>query len=132
MIMQNQYELYDRIVAATYTNIFIESDNKKFIILDDYNKNYISKVFFEVAKSVSAFTNKKIMIKTNFFNYLLLKLGKSRKQICWYKKEEGIPIPVQDIGNFESKEFHVEPSIFKEIYQAYYSKEGIYYGKNVH
>ncbi len=28
MIMQNQYELYDRIVAATYTNIFIESDNK--------------------------------------------------------------------------------------------------------
>jgi len=132
MIMQNQYELYDRIVAATYTNIFIESDNKKFIILDDYNKNYISKVFFEVAKSVSAFTNKKIMIKTNLFNYLLLKLGKSRKQICWYKKEAGTPIPVQDIGNFESKEFHVEPSIFKEIYQAYYSKEGIYYGKNVH
>lgn len=132
MNIENNYELYDRIIAATYTNIFIESNNKPYIILDSYNTNYIDKVFFEVAKSVSAFTNKKIMVKTNFFNYLLLKLGKSRKQICWYKKEEGTPIPVQDIGNFESKEFYVEPSIFKEIYQAYYSKEGIYYGKNVH
>lgn len=126
MNIENNYELYDRIIAATYTNIFIESNNKPYIILDSYNTNYIDKVFFEVAKSVGAFTNKKIMVKTNIINYILLKLGKNRKQFCRFKKEAGSPIPVQEIGNFEIKEFYVDESIFEKIYKTYYSKEGIY------
>lgn len=132
MIEKDKYDLYDKIVAATYTNIFIESNNKKYIILDRYNKNYMDKVFFEIAKSVSYFVNKPIMIKTNIFNYLLLKLGKNRKQFCRFREGEGAPIPVQAIGNFEIKEFHVDPSIFEEIYQAYYSKKGIYHDRDLH
>lgn len=132
MNIEDKYELYDRIIAATYTNIFIESNNKEYIILDKYKDDYLEKVFFEVAKSVSVFTNKKIMIKTNIFNYLILKLGKYRKQFCRFRETAGVPIPIREIGLFEAKEFYVSPDIFEEIYEAYYSKKGIYHDKDLH
>lgn len=122
--MEDKYELYDKIVSATYTNILIETNMKEYLVVE-YGNTYADKVFYEAVKAIAYITNRQIMIKCNIFRYVLLKIKeKNNKQILRFREGAGNPIPVQALAEFEATEFGVDFSIFEEIYNAYYAKKG--------
>ena len=125
--MEEKYKLYDNIISATYINI--ASQSKDYVIFNNYNKDvYIDKLFLKVGFMVGNFEDKKIYINCKLFDFLKILFNNySLKDVLLKKyriRRKGRPIPYGPdwdyIAEFEAKEFGVDISIFKEIWEEYY------------
>ena len=125
----DKYNLYDRILNATYVNIASQSPSQ--IYFPKFNHNsYSHKTFLKVAFMVASFENKKIYLNCKFFDFLKILwdnysikeilTGKCRLRFTWRERGEGTDIDF--IAAFEAKEFQTDIGIFEEIWKEYYEK----------
>lgn len=128
--MEEKYRLYDKIVAATYTNIIILTYPDKQIFFK-YNPDlYSHKVFLKVALLVANFENQKIYLKCKFFDFLKIlfyyypirEILRGRCRFRFTRRDCNPWLDVDGAVAFEAKEFAVEEEIFEEIWKEYYEK----------
>ena len=122
---EEKYKLYDKIISATYANIFSLSKNKMIILKNfDYDCN-ICRTFLEVATMVSYMTNQEIYLQCNYFDFIRARLRKKNKHIHWIlpwdKVIDGIESHV--VADYEAREFGVGISIFDHIFKSYYERK---------
>jgi len=129
----NNYELYDKIISATYTNLAIEAINNKGIYFNYFTTNSpTKKVFLKVAFMVANFENVKIylnclnlsdFLKIVFDNYSLWDIlrGKCVLRHRFLPSYSGTDIGA--IAVFEAKDFGTDIGIFKEIWDEYYETD---------
>ena len=124
MNKEELYNLYDKVVSATYANIFSLSKND-IVFKNYYYKNKSHRFFLEVATMVAYMTNKEIYLNIPLWELIKIKFKKKNKHIHRISKkklEKLNAIDIIEVGLFESAAFNVEPSIFGEIYEAYYER----------
>ena len=121
---EEKYNLYDKIVSATYANIFSLSKNKPIVLKDfDYNCK-TCRTFLEVASMVAFITNKEIYLQCSLFSYLLARIKKKNKHIHWIRKKKEIEgIEIYKVAAHEALAFKQQENIFDEIFEAYYERK---------
>ena len=124
--IEEKHNLYDRIITTAMINMYSLSKEKKEIILKNVNPNNISHLFMiEVAKIVNLYWGFKIRIQTSFFFFLKLKkqcrLSKKNTKRIPLKKENYVAIKIEKFLKDIQKAYETKPSIFREIYNAYYA-----------
>ena len=124
--IEEKHNLYDRIITTAMINMYSLSKEKKEIILKNVNPNNISHLFMiEVAKIVNLYWGFKIRIQTSFFNFRKLKkqcrLSKKNTKRIPLKKENYVAIKIEKFLKDIQKAYETKPSIFREIYNAYYA-----------
>ena len=126
--MEDKYNLYDRIVAATYINIDSQSPKNIYIV---YNPDsYTHKFFLKIGLIVGNFRGKKIHIKTKlidffkilFYYYPIKDILLGRCILRFTKRGRGPWLDVDNIAAFEAKEFAQDITIFEDIWKEYYQK----------
>ena len=124
--IEEKHNLYDRIIITAMINMYSLSKEKKEIILKNVNPNNISHLFMiEVAKIVNLYWGFKIRIQTSFFNFRKLKkqcrLSKKNTKRISLKKENCAAIKIEKFLKDIQKAYETKPSIFRDIYDAYYA-----------
>lgn len=124
--IEEKHNLYDRIITTAMINMYSLSKEKKEIILKNVDPNNISHLFMiEVAKIVNLYWGFKIRIQTSFFNFRKLKkqcrLSKKNTKRIPLKKENYVAIKIEKFLKDIQKAYETKPSIFREIYNAYYA-----------
>lgn len=126
----DKYNLYDKIVSASITNLLNyakESDGK--IIFSPYEDEEIyHKYMFNIALitcSISPSQEIDIYLDISIFKYILLKLKywKNRKFLHRYTpKIDGTLISIDFITTYMVSAFNQPLSILEDIYNEYYKK----------
>lgn len=125
----DKYNLYDRILSVTYTNIAIDANKNNGIYFNSFNKNNTEhKIFLKIGFIVANFENKKIYLNTKYFDFLKILFDNYtikeiflRKTRLRFRRFKHSPCTNIDfLASFEIKEFKVNPDIFEEIWTAYY------------
>ena len=124
--IEEKHNLYDRIITTAMINMYSLSKEKKEIILKNVDPNNISHLFMiEVAKIVNLYWGFEIRIQTSFFNFRKLKkqcrLSKKNTKRIPLKKENYVAIKIEKFLKDIQKAYETKPSIFREIYNAYYA-----------
>lgn len=124
--IEEKHNLYDRIITTAMINMYSLSKEKKEIILKNVDPNNISHLFMiEVAKIVNLYWGFKIKIQTSFFNFRKLKkqcrLSKKNTKRISLKKENYTAIKIEKFLKDIQKAYETKPSIFRDIYDAYYA-----------
>lgn len=124
--IEEKYNLYDRIITTAMINMYSLSKEKKEIILKNVDPNNISHLFMiEVAKIVNLYWGFKIKIQTSFFDFRKLKkqcrLSKRNTKRISLKKENYAAIKIEKFLKDIQKAYETKPSIFRDIYDAYYA-----------
>ena len=124
--IEEKHNLYDRIITTAMINMYSLSKEKEEIILKNVDPNNISHLFMiEVAKIVNLYWGFKIKIQTSFFNFRKLKkqcrLSKKNTERISLKKENCAAIKIEKFLKDIQKAYETKPSIFRDIYDAYYT-----------
>lgn len=124
--IEEKHNLYDRIITTAMINMYSLSKEKEEIILKNVDPNNISHLFMiEVAKIVNLYWGFKIKIQTSFFNFRKLKkqcrLSKKNTKRISLKKENYTAIKIEKFLKDIQKAYKTKPSIFRDIYDAYYA-----------
>ena len=124
--IEEKHNLYDRIITTAMINMYSLSKEKEEIILKNVDPNNISHLFIiEVAKIVNLYWGFKIKIQTSFFNFKKLKkqcrLSKKNTKRISLKKENYAAIKIEKFLKDIQKAYETKPSIFRDIYDAYYA-----------
>lgn len=129
--MEEKFNLYDKIIAATYTNIANYAFDKSKIYINFNPSLYSRQVFLKVALLVANFENKKVYLKCKFFDFLKILFyyysikeifEKNRCRLRFTVRERNERLDVGAIAAFETNAFGVSTSIWKEIWKEYYQK----------
>lgn len=129
--MEEKFNLYDKIIAATYTNIANYTFDKSKICINLNPSLYSHQVFLKVALLVANFENKKVYLKCKFFDFLKILFyyysireifEKNRCRLRFTRHERNEWLDVGAIAAFETNAFGVSPSIWEEIWKEYYQK----------
>lgn len=126
--MEDKYNLYDKIIATTFTNIANESPKDIYINFD--KDSYPDKIFLQVSLLVAGFNHKKIYLKCKYRDYLkLLFHYYTKKQIILRKNRIRFSrrtrqwLDVQTLAAFEADAFGQDISIFEKIWKEYYQDD---------
>ena len=121
---EENYNLYDKIISATYANIYSLSKDKDIILKDFDYKCETSKVFLEVACMVAYMTNKEIYVQGSFISFLKARFKKKNKHIHWIRKRKKVEgIETYQVAAHEALAFKVDTSIFIAIFKSYYERK---------
>ena len=131
--IEEKYQLYDKIISATYTNILnsilIEGEDGVFSVGKDVifsslaNKtDYVRRVFQKVAFMVAEISGCKVAIDMNIFQFIYYRYIKGNRLLRWKKKTDEVNIFVGELATFEAKAFDVEMNVFEKIWNAYYER----------
>lgn len=122
---EEKYNLYDKIVSATYANIFSLSKDKPIVLKDFYYSSGAGRTFLEVACMVAYITNKEIYVQSSWIDFIRARIVKKNKHIHWIRKNkkdvEGIEI--YKVAAHEAVSFNQDINIFEEIFKAYYERK---------
>lgn len=116
--------LYDKVVSATFTNIYSFSKDK-IVLKNYYDKNENHRFFLEVACMVGYIYNKDIYINVSLPTLLKIRFRKKNKHIHYISKkkiEKNSSFDIIQVGIFEAEAFNVENTIFGDIYREFYKK----------
>ena len=124
----NIEDKYDRIVGATFTNLYTFSNKDGVILLDNFNpKDKKDLCLYEIAKSICSIYNRPIAINMNIFKYLIFKLKKENRKnnikFSFNNKKE--PISNKELLEFVAKAFSEEVSVFENIYDTFYNRKDL-------
>lgn len=124
---EKRYNTYDKIISATYANIFSLSKDNNRIILKDFDYSCkTSQTFLEVACMVAYMTGKEIYLQTSFFGFVRARLSKKNKHIHWIRKKRSKEIDGIDIYSVAAHEaiaFGEDCYVFDKIFEAYYERK---------
>ena len=128
--IEEKHNLYDRIITTAMINMYSLSKEKEEIILKNVDPNNISHLFMiEIAKIVNLYWGFKIKIQTSFFNFRKLKkqlrLSKKNSKRISPKKKNYSAIKIEKFLKDIQKAYEGEPSIFRNIYDAYYARNEV-------
>lgn len=126
----NNYELYDKIISATYTNLAIEAIRNKGIYFNSFSTDIPThKVFLKVAFMVASFENTKIYLNCpNFLDFWKIlwdnySIGDILRGKCALRFKFLPSFPATDISEiaaFEAEDFGVGIRVFRDIWDEYY------------
>lgn len=125
---EEQLDLYDKIIAHTLKKYMEYIDVCGFLDIGDFDPDDTEhKTIMQIALLACTFTNKKLYVKTNLFNYLKFKKeikGKTsikiKRSVPGFHEFMNINLTIYDI----CKEFNVSSSILSDIFKEYYDKKG--------
>lgn len=126
----DKYNLYDKILAATYTNLAIDVNKNNGIYFNSFNKDSTEhKLFLKIALMVANFENTKIYLNCKYFdflkilfnNYNIKEIFLRKFRFRFRRRESASYTDINFLASFEAKSFEVEPTIFEEIWKEYYS-----------
>ena len=122
MYNNNKEKLYDTVLEIAMTNFYTLSKNNGEIALKNFDrKNKGHLCLIKVADLATLF-GIKTYIKTNFFNCLLIKFITKNKTIKTTRTKENL-VDCNEFINY-IEEAYQSRGIFKEIWDAYFSKKG--------
>ena len=121
-----QYQLYDRILAATILNCLGEADKKEGLCLENFDPKKINHLFFfEAAMLAQVNCGIDVNLQMGLIDFYKFKWFYRRKRKDWkikrYKK--GKLTNISKILRFEAESFDVPMSTFEAIYQSYYGED---------
>lgn len=124
--MEEQYTIYDRVIATTLTNFMVEDIRNGGLVLPDFDMNNVDHLYsFEVALMLSQSIQKEFYIQMSLFSYWKFKLKNwtLRKQFKRYTNKIDIkPIELEAILSYMKKELSLEEDVYGKIYDEYYEK----------
>ena len=128
--MEEQYALYDKVVATTLTNLMVESIRNGGLVLPNFDKDEVDHLYvFEVALLLSQSIQKEFYIQMGLFSYWIFKLKNwsVRKFFKRYTKKNEIGLLEMDnILEHMKKELWLDDTTYGKIYNEYY-KEAVKY-----
>lgn len=122
------FDKYDLFINNTLINIYTLSKDKDTIILKNFNrKNTLHLYFMTVSNLASRFFHKNIVLNTNIFSYILIKIqhyhiAKSMKRTSNLNNENASVIDIDEVLRFMIGEMELTPDFLDELYKAYYKK----------
>lgn len=119
----SQYNLYDKILAATILNCLGEADKQVGLCLENFNpKDKSHLFFFEAALLAQSNCGLDIKLQMGLIDFYKFKWFYKRKRKGWNVKRyrEGKLTNIPKILKFEAESFNVEMPIFETIFNTYY------------
>lgn len=129
-VLDNKYDLYDKVVSTILTNVLIERERcGKFLLYNFKPKSDMNKLYFNVTAIAADLKKENIYLHMSLWNYIWFRIKYwRRKNLKWFspKLEEELDdeykISVVTLMVFIADQLDISIDLFKEINNAYYER----------